>query len=171
MLDYPGHGGRGVDLGATKLRTQDKPPARTEPRPPMVCVKLPLSVLVHFLLFRATKLPFLRINGQQMNHFESSPLGASLSGLRVDKAASYRRMSILTAHDAIYASGPRGTSTPNLPTGSSPKGEHGRAPLQSRRGSKVFFFLCFLLLKIISTPQTTGFGAEPQVETTLRQHF
>jgi len=47
--------------------------------------------------------------------------------------------SLLSAHvdfDSAWCHiriGPRGTSTPNLPTGSSPKGEHGRAPLQSRR--------------------------------------
>src|ERR1700686_3101056 len=34
------------------------PRHRTEPRPPMVCVKLPKSVLVDFHLFRATKLPY-----------------------------------------------------------------------------------------------------------------
>jgi hypothetical protein len=33
VLDDPGHGGHSVDPGATKLPTQNKPPARTEPRP------------------------------------------------------------------------------------------------------------------------------------------
>jgi hypothetical protein len=33
---------------------------RTEPRPPMVCVKLPRSVLVVFHLVRATELPNFR---------------------------------------------------------------------------------------------------------------
>src|ERR1700693_2366162 len=34
------------------------PRHRTEPRPPMVCVKLRKSVLVVFHLFRATELPY-----------------------------------------------------------------------------------------------------------------
>ena len=46
-------------------------PAQAELRPPMVCVKLPRSVLVVFHLFRATKLPLYWIEVQQMNHFES----------------------------------------------------------------------------------------------------
>jgi hypothetical protein len=58
---------------------------------------------------------------------------SSLSVARLDKAASYsacqggQRMMPDTHRS-------RGTSAPNLPTGSAPKGEHGCAPLQSRKG-------------------------------------
>ena len=76
-----------------------------ELRPPMVCVKLPESVLGLFHLFNATKLPLFRIEGSgRLSTLSRVSSWRSLSGLRVDKAASYRRMSILTAHDAIYAS-------------------------------------------------------------------
>jgi hypothetical protein len=81
-------------------------PAQADLRPPMVCVKLPKSVLVVFHLFflEQRSCHFLGLKFRQMNHFESRfALGASLSGLRVDKAASYRRMSNSTAN-AIYAS-------------------------------------------------------------------
>jgi hypothetical protein len=43
---------------------QREAPAQTELRPPMVCVKLPKSVLGLFHLFRATKLPLFRIEVQ-----------------------------------------------------------------------------------------------------------
>ena len=48
-------------------RLERLPPARArreEPHPPMVCVKLPKSVLGLFHLFRATKLPLLGIEVQ-----------------------------------------------------------------------------------------------------------
>jgi hypothetical protein len=42
------------------------------PHPPMVCVKLPESVLVIFHLFRETKLPnFKGLKGRRIDHFES----------------------------------------------------------------------------------------------------
>jgi hypothetical protein len=135
-----------------------------ELRPPMVCVKLPKSVLGLFHLFRATKLPLLRIEGSgrciTLNRVSSWRLIVPICIWTRQPPIGACRFS--TAHDAIYASVPRGTSTPNLPTGSSPKGENGRAPLQSRRGSKIFGFLGFLfLLKIISSPQTRGLGQSP----------
>src|ERR1700675_3399827 len=102
-----------------------------------------------------------------MNHFESRLLLAPhcpVCGWTRQPPIGACRIS--TAHDAIYASGPRGTSTPNLPTGSAPKGEHGRAPLQSRRVLKSYSSGAFLFPpKNNKFPPNTGFGAEPQVET------
>jgi hypothetical protein len=156
-----------------------------ELRPPMVCVKLPRSVLVVFHLFRATKLPFfagieVEIGLITLNRVSSwrsvvrfpcwtrqPPIGACLL--------------VLTAHYARYASDPRGTSTPNLPTGSSPKGEHGRAPLQSRKGFKIFWCLSLNVLLQAdgpgdrpTVPPKPGFGAEPRVDGffgSVSRHF
>ena len=59
-----------------------KAPVRTEPHPPMVCVKLPKSVLVDFHLLEQRSCHIsagLKVNW--ISHFESSPLGAQMSGL------------------------------------------------------------------------------------------
>src|ERR1700677_1219758 len=85
------------------------------------------ALLGIFHLFRATELPYFWDLKSRLITLGGVSSWCSVVRIILDKAASYRRMSlILTAHDARYASVPRGTSTPNLPTGSSPKGEHGR---------------------------------------------
>jgi len=143
----------------------------------MVCVKLPESVLVVFHLLEQRSCQISGIE-ESINHFRSRLLlvlgcpncvgqGSLLSA----------HVGILTAHDARYASIPRGTSTPNLPTGSSPKGEHGRAPLQSRRGQNLLVTSVANLLsncavskatgRLEIVPPKPGFGAEPQVDCFL----
>jgi hypothetical protein len=51
----------GITLSGEATR---EAPAQAELRPPMVCVKLPKSVLGLFHLFTATKLPLFRIEVQ-----------------------------------------------------------------------------------------------------------
>ena len=99
-----------------------------------------------------------------MNHFESRLLLALIVGLRVDKAASYRRMSILTAHDDIRIGSKRNEHA--QPTnGFSPKGENRHAPLQSQRIIKSFSSsVSSLLLKYNKFPPNTGFGGQPHLK-------
>src|SRR5258705_4621093 len=80
-----------------------------------------------------------------------------------------------TLFRSIYASNPRGTSTPNLATGSSPRDGQGRAPLQSRRGLKSTC-LTIIPTSISSVgfllenrgfeqfPPNRGLGQSPQVD-------
>src|SRR5580704_4747569 len=104
------------------------------PRPPMVCVKLPRSVLVVFHLFRATELPNfqgLKVVKFGFDHFACVSSRRSVVRFVLGQGSLLSaHVGVLTAHDAISASNPRGTSTPNLETGSSPRDGHGRAPLQ-----------------------------------------
>ena len=58
-----------------------------------------------FSFFLERRTPFLRIEGSGRSITLSRVSSwRSLSGLRVDKAASYRHMSFSTAHNVVYAS-------------------------------------------------------------------
>ena len=57
-------GGDVADEATREAPVRAEPHPYPELRPPMVCVKLPKSVLGLFHLFRATKLPLFRIEVQ-----------------------------------------------------------------------------------------------------------
>ena len=70
---------------------------KERPRPPMVCVKLPRSVLVGFHLFRATKLPKfqgLKVVNSGLITLPCVSSWCSVVRFVLDKAASYRRISV-----------------------------------------------------------------------------
>jgi hypothetical protein len=81
--------------------------AQQELRPPMVCVKLPESVLAgfHFLLSNEVAI-FLGVKRvpERIDNFEDVSSWSSLSIAQWDRAASYPACQSLTAHDALYAS-------------------------------------------------------------------
>src|ERR1700726_428183 len=141
------------------------------PHSPMVCVKLPKTVLVLFHLFRATKLPifpgrvFLALGcpfcvGQ----------GSLLSMSSSDSARCLIRI------------GPRGTSTPNLPRRANhPRVGTGVRRSKSKGSSKIFLLLLArVLLQSLAKPKAgwplncspqTGVWAEPQFHRRCAPHF
>src|SRR5580704_19415803 len=86
------------------------------PRPPMVCVKLPRSVLVVFHLFRATELPNfqgLKVVKFGFDHFACVSSRRSVVRFVLGQGSLLSaHVGVLTAHDAISASNPRGRARP-----------------------------------------------------------
>ena len=149
----------------------------------MVSVKLPKSEVSGFSSLESNEVAkFFQVKVERVAHFESRLLLVlSCPFAQVGQGSLLSGMSGVTAHDARYASLKRNERAQSTNGLLAPKGVHGRAPLQSRKGVLKSLSSGGLVLlpsgargkgaSFYSFAPNRGFGAEPQVHRKLSGHF
>jgi hypothetical protein len=144
-----------------------------KPRPPMVCVKLPKSVLVVFHPFvEQRSCQILALKGRAGYSLRSAfPLGAQLSSAQVGQGSLLFGMSGVTAHDARYASLKRNERAQST-NGLRAQGRARARAAPKSRALKIGGSLASSSPELTSldrpalwtVPPEPGFGAEPQFQ-------